>query len=160
MFSAKTSDKAVTPAAPAIPRSSGKTAMPSLISQYLSVMGDLASEGDVQVDGVVEGNVKTATLTIGESGSIKGGVVAEVVHVAGTLVGQIRARTVALTRTARVKGDIWHDSLAIEAGAQFEGSCRRLDTTEAQAEAMPSLGSADDKGGGAFARSAHAALTD
>jgi len=59
MFSAKTSDKAVMPAMPAAPRTNGKTAIPSIISQYLSVTGDLASDGDVQVDGVVDGNVKT-----------------------------------------------------------------------------------------------------
>lgn len=160
MFSAKTSDKTMMPAMPAASRSNGQTAMPSLISQFLSVTGDLASDGDVQVDGVVDGNVKTASLTIGESGSIKGAVSAENVRVAGTLDGQIRARTVTLTRTARVRGDIWHESLAIEAGAQFEGTCRRLDEAGARAEPLPSLGRSSEEGDGAYARSAGAALSD
>lgn len=160
MFSAKTSDKPMMPAMPAASRSNGQTAMPSLISQFLSVTGDLASDGDVQVDGVVDGNVKTASLTIGESGSIKGAVTAENVQVAGTLDGQIRARMVTLTRTARVRGDIWHESLAIEAGAQFEGTCRRLDEAGARAEPLPSRGRSNEEGDGAYARSAGAALSD
>lgn len=105
--------------------------MPSIISSHLTVEGDLSSDGDIQVDGSIDGDVKTVTLTIGESGTIKGAITAETVLVAGTVIGQVRAKTVTLSRTARVQGDIWHDSLAIEAGAQFEGSCKRLSESEA-----------------------------
>lgn len=160
MFSAKTNDKAAAPTISAAPSlSNGKTAMPSLINQYLTVTGDLTSDGDVQVDGVVKGNVRTAGLTVGESGSIKGDVNGERVHVAGILDGEIRARTVSLARTARVTGDIWHESLAIEAGAQFEGTCRRLNNVAARAETMPSLARSGDHGDGEFSRSASAALS-
>lgn len=123
MFSAKNSGK---PAALDPPRANGKAAVPSIISRHLAVRGDLDSDGDIQVDGSIEGDVKTTTLTIGESGSIKGAITAETVLVAGHVVGQIRAKTVSLSRTARVEGDIWHDSLAIEGGARFEGTCKRL----------------------------------
>ena len=102
--------------------------MPSLISAQLTVKGDLASEGDLQIDGNVQGDVHSKTLTIGESGTVNGSITAETVLIAGTSLGQIRARTVSLVRSARVQGDIWHESLAIEAGAQFEGSCKRLGT--------------------------------
>jgi cytoskeletal protein CcmA (bactofilin family) len=133
MFTAKTSGKGAAPEASRANGKSadGKTAMPSIISVDLSITGDLASAGDIQIDGAVEGDVKTQTLTIGETGSVKGAIEAETVLVAGKVAGQIRAKTISLGRTARVEGDIWHDSLSIEAGAQFEGSCRRLGTAAA-----------------------------
>lgn len=123
MFSVKISGKN---GVPEIPRPEGKSGMPSIISQHLSVVGDMTSDGDIQVDGTVEGDVKTAILTIGETGLIKGTVEAETVRLAGRVIGQIRAKTVSLTRTARVEGDVWHDSISIEAGAHFVGASRQL----------------------------------
>lgn len=123
MFSAKTSGKNGVFDAP---RPEGKSGMPSIISQHLSVVGDMTSDGDIQVDGSIEGDVKTTLLTIGETGIVKGTIDAETVRLAGSVTGQIRAKTVSLTRTARVEGDIWHDSISIEAGAHFVGSSRQL----------------------------------
>lgn len=138
MFSARTSGKGAFSEAP---RANGKAAMPSIISHQLTVRGDLVSDGDIQVDGAIEGDVKTAVLTIGEGGSVKGSIVADTVTVAGTVNGQIRAKTVSLSRTAHVQGDIWHDSLAIEAGARFEGSCKSLNAAAAPAPAEDDLAS-------------------
>jgi cytoskeletal protein CcmA (bactofilin family) len=130
MFSAKTSGKNGVFDAP---RPEGKGGMPSIISQHLAVVGDMTSDGDIQVDGSVEGDIKTAILTIGETGIVKGTVDAETVRLAGSVVGQIRAKTVSLTRTARVEGDIWHDSISIEAGAHFVGASRQLSESFAAA---------------------------
>jgi cytoskeletal protein CcmA (bactofilin family) len=123
MFSAKTSER---PAAVEAPRPAHAKPMPSIISHQLVVLGNLTADGDIQVDGTVEGDIKTNVLTIGEGGTVKGAIMAETVVVAGTVHGQIRAKTVSLARAARVQGDIWHESLAIEAGARFEGSCKQL----------------------------------
>ena len=124
MFSARTNEKPAPPVE--MPRSHAKAVVPSIISQQLVVHGNLTTDGDIQVDGMIEGDIKTSVLTIGEGGTVKGAVVADTVTVAGTVHGQIRAKAVTLSRTARVQGDIWHESLAIEAGARFEGSCKHL----------------------------------
>jgi len=50
------------------------------------------------------------------------------VRVAGTVKGQINGRVVELSRTAKVTGDIVHESLAIEAGAFIQGLCRHADS--------------------------------
>jgi len=120
---------------------SGKAAMPSIISAQLGVTGNLLSDGDIQIDGKIEGDVKTSRLTIGESGSVTGSVTADTVLISGAVIGQVRAKTVTLARTARVQGDIWHDNIAIEAGAQFEGTCKRLNAANAAAQPMVTSGS-------------------
>ncbi|MEI6204343.1 MAG: polymer-forming cytoskeletal protein [Enhydrobacter sp.] len=51
---------------------------------------------------------------------------AKAVAVSGTVRGSIKAGTVTLSATARVKGGVLHDVLAIEAGAHLEGECKRL----------------------------------
>lgn len=101
---------------------------PSIVSANLRVTGDLESEGDIQIDGAVEGDVRSNSVTVGEHAVVSGAIVASRVHVAGTVKGQINGKTVELTRTAKVTGDIVHESLAIEAGAFIQGLCRHADS--------------------------------
>lgn len=104
-----------------------RPAPPTIISADLHVNGDITSEGEIQIDGVVDGDVKGTKLSIGQGGTIKGSVTAERVLVRGKVTGQIKARLVTLTRTARVTGDVLHETLAIEPGARLEGNCRRME---------------------------------
>jgi cytoskeletal protein CcmA (bactofilin family) len=99
--------------------------VPSIISPDLTVTGNLTSDGDVQVDGAVDGDVTAQTLTLGEHGRVHGTVTAARVKVCGTIVGEIAGGTVTLAASAKVSGDVVHDSLAIEPGAFLEGHCRR-----------------------------------
>src|ERR1700761_4703802 len=96
---------------------------PSIISADLIVTGSLVSNGDIQIDGVVEGDVRSAGLVIGEKAEIHGEIFAEDVIVRGKVMGRIRARKVLLAATAHVEGDILHESFAAEAGAFFDGHC-------------------------------------
>jgi cytoskeletal protein CcmA (bactofilin family) len=98
----------------------------SLIAENVSLEGNLASEGDVQLDGAVRGDLKVAHLSIGETGHVEGVVIAEAVEVRGHVAGAITAKTVRLYATARVDGDITHSQLAVEPGAQFAGRSVKL----------------------------------
>ncbi len=107
---------------------------PSIISASLKIVGDLFSEGDVQVDGIIEGDVKSRSLTVSENAAVKGQVQAKTIHVHGSVTGQINAHTVELGSTAKVVGDIVHAILTIEAGASLEGNCKRLEAEKKPAE--------------------------
>ena len=107
-----------------------KPKVPSIISAELHIFGDMKTDGDIQIDGIVDGDVESNLLTIGETAVVNGNVVGEVIRVAGTVNGEISGRVVELTRTARITGDINHQSLAIEAGAFVQGLCRRIDSKQ------------------------------
>jgi cytoskeletal protein CcmA (bactofilin family) len=108
-------------------RSSGT---PSILSNGMQVTGDIDSDGEVQIDGILTGDIKCAKLTIGESGKVNGAVVADDCLVHGEVIGQIRADSVTLSRSSRVEGDVLHDTLAIEPGARLEGHCRRFESED------------------------------
>lgn len=109
-------------------------APPSIISSDLSVTGDILSEGEVQIEGAVDGDVKCVKLTIGVTGSVKGAVEAEHILVRGSVTGQIKASVVSLAKTSHVCGDVMHEKLAIESGAYLDGNCRRIDAPPTVAE--------------------------
>jgi cytoskeletal protein CcmA (bactofilin family) len=102
-----------------------KSKAPSILSADLTVHGSLVSDGEVQLDGNVEGDVRASALTIGEDATVVGEVVAETVTIRGKVKGSVRARQVQLTATARMEGDIIHSTLAVESGAYFDGHCKR-----------------------------------
>ena len=114
-----------TPLAPAKKLNRGTA--PSIISGDLTVTGTLVSNGDIQIDGTIEGDVRSVGLVIGEKAQIHGEVLAEEMTVRGKVIGRIRARKVLLAATAHVEGDILHEAFAVEAGAFFEGNCRHSD---------------------------------
>ena len=98
---------------------------PSVLSADLIVTGNIRTQGDVQIEGEVEGDIRAHHLTVGESATIRGEIMAEEVIVNGRVVGRVRGLKVRLSATARVEGDIIHKTIAIEAGAHFEGSVQR-----------------------------------
>ncbi len=112
-------------------KKAGASVAPSILSRDFAVTGDLVSDGEVQIDGKVEGEVRCTVLTVGVTGCLTGQVFADHALIRGKVEGQIRAHNVTLTRTARVVGDIVHESLMIEPGAFIEGRCERLDAVSA-----------------------------
>jgi cytoskeletal protein CcmA (bactofilin family) len=99
-----------------------------VISNDLRIIGQglkIISQGTLQVDGEVEGDVIGNEIVIGEMGQVTGTVAADRVTVRGKVAGAVRAATVTLQSSARVEGDIHHMQLAIEQGAVFDGRCRR-----------------------------------
>ena len=109
------------------PVAPGKPSPPSLVSRDLKIIGNLKSDGEIQIDGSVEGDIRCKTLLIGESAHIKGEIIAETVVVHGTLNGQIQSRSVTLASSSHLVGDILHENLSIETGAFLEGHCRRME---------------------------------
>lgn len=97
---------------------------PSIISADVKMTGTIVSLGEIDINGQIEGDVRASALTVGETGAVKGEVVAESVVIRGTVEGRIRGRKVQLCTGAKVRGDIFHASLAIEPNAIFEGAVK------------------------------------
>lgn len=113
-------------------RADGGNAPPSIVSADMHIVGNVSTTGEVQVDGTVDGDIRCKVMIIGPTGSIKGEVDAITARIHGSMTGQVRAKSVFLASTARVTGDIAHESLAIEPGAIMDGHCRHITVAVAQ----------------------------
>ncbi|WP_084399828.1 bactofilin family protein [Henriciella aquimarina] len=96
----------------------------SIICGDMEIHGSITSEGALQIDGLVDGDVSASDITIGAGGKVVGEVKAEAVKVKGEVQGSIRARKVELETGAKVHGDILHSSLSIQPNAMFEGQVK------------------------------------
>ena len=131
MFSSRSKDSAPPPppamATPPAAKRARQLSAPSIISADMVITGTLTSTGDIQIDGRVEGDVRSVGLVIGDKAELHGEIHAEDVTVRGKVVGRIHARKVLLAATSHVEGDILHEAFAVESGAFFEGNCRHSD---------------------------------
>jgi cytoskeletal protein CcmA (bactofilin family) len=125
------------------PGPGGSKMVPSIIGEDLTIEGNVTSKGEVQVDGEIEGDIRCGSLLLGDKGQVKGGVVAEDVVVRGRIIGSIRGLRVTLQGQCHVEGDIFHQGLAIEQGAYFEGKSRRSDNPLEEIEATGATSSAN-----------------
>jgi cytoskeletal protein CcmA (bactofilin family) len=112
--------------------------VPSIIGEDLSIAGNVTSKGEIQVDGEIQGDIHCGSLLLGDKSQVMGNVIAEDVVVRGRVVGSVRGLRVTLQAQSHVEGDIFHQSLAIEQGAYFEGKSRRSDDPLAELKAEKS----------------------
>lgn len=114
--------------------------VPSIISSDVTIKGNVTTSGEIQLDGIVEGDVKSNSATIGENGTVKGKVNADDVVVKGTVKGSITGRNIRVEKSAKITGDLCHQTLSIEAGAFIEGNLSHQNSTQNQNNAPTNSG--------------------
>ena len=107
---------------------SRKIAMePSVVASNMNVLGNIVSDGILDIDGQVDGNVRGHSVTVRPNGRIRGDLIAQEVFVHGVVDGLIKAENVTVFATATVRGTIMHESLTIEDGARVDGKLKRTE---------------------------------
>ncbi|MFN3867803.1 MAG: polymer-forming cytoskeletal protein [Hyphomicrobiaceae bacterium] len=113
----------------------------SVIGRDVSISGDkinVVCQSRLQVDGEILGDLAGREIIIGDSGRVTGSISADTVDVRGKVDGSIKGGTVSLHPSARVNGDIVHQTLAISEGAHFDGRVRRAkDASEVKPDLTP-----------------------
>ncbi len=96
----------------------------NIINAGTSIIGDLNSEGDLRIDGIVKGSIIVKTkLVLGPSSKVDGNVKAANCDVQGTVNGNIFIEDLLTVKaTAKIIGDIKSQKLVIESGAEFNGN--------------------------------------
>ncbi|HEX8512257.1 MAG TPA: polymer-forming cytoskeletal protein [Allosphingosinicella sp.] len=94
---------------------------PSIIGSGIFVHGNIEADIDLRIRGKVDGDVRCATLVLGDQGEIRGNVVADRVRLSGLVEGAIETGDLALEDTARVHGDITYSRIRMVKGAVVHG---------------------------------------
>jgi len=98
----------------------------NLISNGTEITGDIKSNGDIRIDGILKGNLDTkGKVVIGPTGKVKGEVYCKNSEVSGTVDGKISvSQLLSLKISSNIIGEIITYKLSIEPGAKFTGSCK------------------------------------
>ena len=97
----------------------------TVIGPSVKVKGDFNGQGNIIVEGTVEGNLKTnSTLEVGKTAKITANIEAKEAKIGGQVTGNVKIKGfLEITATAKIFGDIETSSLSIERGAIFNGKC-------------------------------------
>jgi len=89
------------------------------------VTGTIVTESDFRLDGRIEGDINCkGKIVVGPKGSIKGNIISDHAEILGDVEGTIRIKEKLIFKsTANIKGDVYVQTLEIEPGAHFNGSC-------------------------------------
>ena len=105
----------------------------NVIAKNTKIVGDILSEGDFRIDGVVEGNIKTAgKVVVGKQGFIKGTLQGTDAYFEGKFSGKLAlSGTLTLKSSAHIEGEVVVGKLAVEPGATFNVTCVMKGTVKA-----------------------------
>lgn len=89
------------------------------------INGDLSSDGDLRIDGKINGQVSSKSkIAMGAGAEISGDVIARSADISGKIEGDVNiGETLFLRSSAKIKGNITTSKLVIESGAEFNGTC-------------------------------------
>jgi cytoskeletal protein CcmA (bactofilin family) len=111
----------------------------SVIGADILITGNIEAEVDLHIEGRVLGDVRCATLILGEQSSVTGSIYARRVRVSGEVEGSIETVDLAIEAGANVRGDVSYSRLRIANGGVIAGKMEHvpLDEDEAMEEARP-----------------------
>ena len=106
----------------------------TIIAAGVKVEGDFVSQGDVLIEGMVEGSLKTERdLRVGSKASISASVFATNATIAGEVRGNIKiSERLELEPSAKLYGDVNTKVLVVASGAQVNGTIVMGETPVAQ----------------------------
>ena len=108
----------------------------NIICRGTTINGDITTDGEIRIDGVVEGNLHAkGKVVIGTSGRLNGEIVCRSADIEGKVEGKINVNELlSFKNTCVFKGDIVTKQLSIEPGAIFNGTCQMSNNTVQNAE--------------------------
>jgi len=104
----------------------------NLISNGTEITGDVKSNGDIRIDGLLTGNLNSkGKVVIGPTGKVKGEVICKNSEVSGIVEGKINVgQLLTLKNSSKIVGDIITFKLSIEPGAKFTGNCKMSESED------------------------------
>lgn len=95
----------------------------SVLGPTLVFKGELTADEDLMLKGRVEGSIThSASLRIGQEGSVKGNIKAKHITVDGTVEGDLHGSgSVTIRETAKVTGNVFAPRVSLVEGARFSG---------------------------------------
>lgn len=97
----------------------------NMIGQGTKIIGDVISEGDLRIDGELEGTLKTnGRVIIGKEGYINGKIECNNADVEGKFSGELMVNNVLTAKsTANITGNVVVGQISTEPGASFNATC-------------------------------------
>lgn len=112
----------------------------TFVSQGTQLTGTIEGQGNIIVEGVIEGSLTCShQVRIEPTGQVKGEIHAQHIMINGSVEGSCHADSLAIQPKGHMRGDIFTDEFSIEKGGVFVGQSQLMPQTAAGAGKVTAL---------------------
>ena len=101
-------------------KTNGNEVDKSVISSDMKIKGKISADGELILLGSVVGDIKCHSLSVEDTGILKGNIEADVVTVSGKCDGQLSAEVISIKSSGKISGEVFYENISIEEGAIVE----------------------------------------
>jgi cytoskeletal protein CcmA (bactofilin family) len=93
----------------------------TIIGEGIDFSGEVNTEGNIHVDGLMRGNIKAQEVVIGPMGDFDGEITADILIVNGNIRGKFNIKSLQVRKNGVLHGKIKYDVIIVEAGGRILG---------------------------------------
>lgn len=102
-----------------------------IIGEGVVIKGVVSTAGDAVILGEVEGEVNARELTVGDTGKLKGKIVADIANIHGIVHENVKVNhSLNLGKTGRIYGAVEYCEIEIEKGGEIVGTLTQSGTAQ------------------------------
>ena len=106
-----------------------------MIGEGVTITGTIKADNEVNIQGTIDGDIDCNSVTINESGNVKGKVKTEIMTVEGKVEGEININSILHIKSkGNVSGKIFYGEIEIEEGGKLSGEINHRDKDNKQEE--------------------------
>ena len=93
----------------------------TIIGEGIDFSGEVNTEGNIHVDGIMRGTIKAQEVVVGPKGDFDGEITADILIVNGNIKGKFNIKNLQVRKSGILQGKIKYDVIIVEAGGKILG---------------------------------------
>ena len=93
----------------------------SIIGEGIDFLGEVNTEGNVHVDGVIKGIIRANEVVIGPQGNFDGEIIADILVINGNAKGKFNVKSLHVRKEGLLQGRAKYDVIVVESGGKIQG---------------------------------------
>ena len=93
----------------------------TIIGEGIDFSGEVNTEGNIHVDGIMRGAIRAQEVVIGPYGDFDGEIVADILIVNGNIKGKFNVKSLQVKKNGVLQGKIRYEVIIVEAGGKILG---------------------------------------
>ena len=93
----------------------------TIIGEGIDFSGEVNTEGNIHVDGIMRGTIKAQEVVVGPKGDFDGEITADILIVNGNIKGKFNIKNLQVRKNGVLQGKIKYEVIIVEAGGKILG---------------------------------------
>ena len=100
---------------------SKKNSTLSIIGEGIDFSGEINTEGNIHIDGIMRGIIRANEVVIGPNGEFDGEIIADILIINGTIKGKFSIKNLHIRKDGLLQGRAKYEILIVDIGGKIQG---------------------------------------